>query len=83
MRLPFCSQKEKRDENAMLADLLSWAVMDEMRAGGGGGVGELGEEECENTQKQMNRNEDLQATEIIQFPTQAEPHVDGKAMNRV
>lgn len=46
MRLPFCSQKEKRDENAMLADLLSWAVMDEMRAGGGGGgVGELGEEE--------------------------------------
>lgn len=34
MKLPFCSQKEKRDENAMLADLLSWAAMDEMRAGG-------------------------------------------------
>lgn len=45
MRLPFCSQKEKRDENAMLADLLSWAEMDEMRAGGRGGGGELGEEE--------------------------------------
>lgn len=44
MRLPFCSQKEKRDENAMLADLLSWAVMDEMRAGGGGDEGELGPE---------------------------------------
>lgn len=27
MRLSFCSQKEKRDENAMLADLLSWAEM--------------------------------------------------------
>lgn len=45
MRLPFFSQKEKRDENAMLADLLSWAVIDEMRAGGGGGGGKLGEEE--------------------------------------
>lgn len=48
MRPPFCSQKEKRDENAMLADLLSWAVMDEMRAGAGGGEGdggELGQEE--------------------------------------
>lgn len=44
MRLPFCSQKEKRDENAMLADLLSWAVMDETRAGGGGDEGELGPE---------------------------------------
>lgn len=39
--LIFCSQKEKRDENAMLADLLSWAEMDEMRAGGRGGGGEL------------------------------------------
>lgn len=27
MRLSFCSQKEKRDENAMLAGLLSWAEM--------------------------------------------------------
>lgn len=48
MRLPFCSQKEKRDENAMLADLLSWAVMDEMRAevgGGGRGGRELGQGE--------------------------------------
>lgn len=41
MRLPFCSQNEKRDENAMLADLLSWAVMDEMKAQEGCG-GELG-----------------------------------------
>lgn len=40
MRLPFCSQKEKRDENAMLADLLSWAVMEETGDGG-----ELGQEE--------------------------------------
>lgn len=29
MRLPFCSQKEKRDENAMLAGLPSWAVTHE------------------------------------------------------
>ena len=26
--LPFCSQKEKRDENAILAGLMSWAVLD-------------------------------------------------------
>lgn len=26
MKLPFCSQKEKRDENAISADLLSWDV---------------------------------------------------------
>lgn len=30
-RLPFCSQKEKRDENAMSADLLSWDEMEERR----------------------------------------------------
>lgn len=30
-RLPFCSQKEKRDENAMSADLLSWDVMEKRR----------------------------------------------------
>lgn len=42
MRLPFCSQKEKRDENAMLADLMSWAEMNEMgvRRGRRGGLGE-------------------------------------------
>lgn len=46
MRLPFCSQKEKRDENAMVADLLSWAVMEEKMAGGGrGDGGKLREEE--------------------------------------
>lgn len=39
--LTFCSQKEKRDEKAMLADLRSWAVVDEMRAGGRGGGGKL------------------------------------------
>lgn len=39
MRLPFCSQKEKRDENAMLADLLSWDVMEEKTVGGGRGDG--------------------------------------------
>lgn len=31
MRLPFCSQKEKRDENAIAADLLSWDVAWEER----------------------------------------------------
>lgn len=45
MKLPFCSQKEKRDENAMLADLLSWAVMDETRAGRRGDEVELRQEE--------------------------------------
>ena len=58
MRLPFCSQKEKRDENAMLADLLSWAVMNETRAGGGGGGGGR-----MVRMQMMNRNEDLKATD--------------------
>lgn len=58
MRLPFCSQKEKRDENAMLTDLLSWAVMNETRAGGGGG--ELGRMV---RMQMMTRNEDLKATD--------------------
>lgn len=31
MRLPFCSQKEKREENAISADLLSWDEMWEER----------------------------------------------------
>lgn len=57
MTLPFCSQKEKRDENAMSADLLSWDVMDEMRAGAAAGGGEeLGEENDENTQRLMKPN---------------------------
>lgn len=43
MTLPFCSQNEKRDENAMVSELLSWAVMDQITGGRGGGGG--GEEE--------------------------------------